>query len=88
MTGGEFIRVRATKTTQGDGVDVFSFFLYGADVARIADISKLSRVNGELKGFQRKGIQSHVRDILQFLDSGPAPVSQRDHSGTVPRHQL
>ena len=71
MNGEEFIRVRATKTTQGAGVAVFSFFLYGADIARIADITKLARENGELKGFQREGIQSHVRDILQFLDSGP-----------------
>jgi DGQHR domain-containing protein len=72
MTGGDVLRVRATRTTQGDGVDVFSFFLYGTDVARVADISKLARINGELRGFQRKGIQSHVRDILHFLDSGPA----------------
>ena len=63
--------VRAVKTTQGDGVDVFSFFLYGSDIVRVADISRIVRDEGELKGFQRKEIRSHVNSIVEFLDSGP-----------------
>src|SRR5689334_12464894 len=59
------------KTKQGDGVDVFCFFLYGSDITRIADISRLARDEAELKGFQRREIRSHVNSIVEFLDSGP-----------------
>ena len=69
--GSEMLIVRAVKTTQGDGVDVFSFFLYGSDIVRVADISRIVRDEGELKGFQRKEIRSHVNSIVEFLDSGP-----------------
>ena len=69
--GSEMLIVRAVKTTQGDGVDVFSFFLYGSDIVRVADISRIVRDDGELKGFQRKEIRSHVNSIVEFLDSGP-----------------
>ena len=51
--------------------EVFAFFVHGSDIARIADIARLSRDEGGLKGFQRKPIQSHVNAITEFLDSGP-----------------
>ena len=35
----ETLSVRALRTRQGEGVDVFSFFVRGADITRIADIS-------------------------------------------------
>src|SRR3546814_3765308 len=54
-----------------DLVDVFAFFLYGCDVAQVADISRIHRDESELKGFQRKEIREHVRAIVEFLDSGP-----------------
>ena len=63
--------VRAVHTQQGMGTDVFAFFLYGSDLSRIADISRITRDDGELKGFQRKEIRSHVNAIIEFLDSGP-----------------
>jgi hypothetical protein len=65
------IVVRAVKTRQGKDVDVFAFFLFGSDLVRIADISRIARDEGELKGFQRKEIRSHVNSIAAFLDSGP-----------------
>lgn len=68
----EILQVRATRAIQGDGVAVYNFFLKGADIARIADISRLERNNGELKGFQRPEIKRHVREIVDFLDTGPA----------------
>lgn len=73
MTRGDTSRivVRALKTTQGNGLDVFAFFLYGSDIMRVADISRIARDEGELKGFQRKEIRSHVNSIVEFLDSGP-----------------
>lgn len=63
--------VRAVKAQQGEHVDVFSFFLYGSDITRIADISRITRDEGELKGFQRREIREHVNSIVEFLDSGP-----------------
>lgn len=67
----EQIVVRALKTQQGDGIDVYAFFLFGSDIARVADISRIAREDGGLKGFQRQEIRSHVKAIAEFLDSGP-----------------
>ncbi|TNC74354.1 DGQHR domain-containing protein DpdB [Rubellimicrobium roseum] len=63
--------VRAVKAQQGEHVNVFAFFLYGSDITRIADISRITRDEGELKGFQRREIREHVNAIVEFLDSGP-----------------
>ena len=41
MKKQETLRVRATRTRQGQNVEVYSFFLRGADVARIADINRV-----------------------------------------------
>jgi DGQHR domain-containing protein len=71
-TRPDTLSVRALRTRQADRVEVFSFFVRGADITRIADISRISRDNGEaLKGFQRREIRTHVRAITDFLDSGP-----------------
>lgn len=71
MRKQENLRVRATRTRQGNGAEVYSFFLRGVDVARIADINRVGRSNDELEGFQRPEIKNHVRSIVEFLDSGP-----------------
>ena len=48
---------------------MYAFFMRGGDITRIADIFRLGRTErGVLKGFQRKKIQNHVRDIAQYLD--------------------
>jgi DGQHR domain-containing protein len=67
----EHLVVRAVKSRQSEDVDIFAFFLYGSDLTRIADISRIARDDGELKGFQRKEIRAHVNAIVEFLDSGP-----------------
>jgi DGQHR domain-containing protein len=69
-TAQEQIVVRALQTKQADGIDVYAFFLYGADLCRIADISRVSREGGDLKGFQRREIRNHVKSIVEFLDTG------------------
>lgn len=62
--------VRALRTHQGDG-EVYSFFIKGADIVRIADISRVERgENDELKGFQRPEIKNHVRGIVEYLNQG------------------
>jgi DGQHR domain-containing protein len=64
------VLVRALKTRQGT-VDVYSFFLLGSDILKIADISRIARDEGDtLRGFQRKEIRTHVKAIVDFLDSG------------------
>lgn len=65
------LAVRAVRTHQGDGVDVYAFFLPGAELLRIAEISRVHRdAKGTLQGFQRKEIRNHVRSIVEFLDQG------------------
>lgn len=65
------IVVRALHTTQGAGLDVFAFFIKGADIVKIADISRIERTDSEsLKGFQRPEIRSHVRSIAEYLNQG------------------
>ena len=65
--------VRAVRTRQGEGVDVFAFFLPGPAVLDVADIGRIHRDDdgGTLHGFQRPEIRSHVKQIADFLDHGP-----------------
>jgi len=63
--------VRAVRTRQGDAVDVYAFFLRGADVLRIADIVRIRRdKENVLVGFQRDEIKNHVNGIVEFLNRG------------------
>lgn len=71
MTGREAVVVRAVKAVQNGGTEIFAFFLRGSDITRIADISRISRDESGLKGFQRREIRNHVNSIVEFLDSGP-----------------
>src|SRR5215475_14250216 len=65
------IAVRALRTKQGDKVDVFSFFIKGSDITRVAEISRVARDEHDaLKGFQRKEIRNHVKSIVEYLDRG------------------
>lgn len=66
------IVVRALRTTQGQGIDVFAFFIRGADIVRVADISRIGRDESDgLRGFQRPEIRSHVKSITDYLNQGP-----------------
>lgn len=64
------IVVRAVKAQQGQSTDIYSFFLPGSDILKIADISRIERDEANLKGFQRQEIRNHVKSIVDFLDSG------------------
>lgn len=65
------IVLRALHTQQGDGLDVFSFFIKGSDIVKIADISRVERDETEtLKGFQRPEIKTHVKGIVDYLSKG------------------
>jgi len=65
------ITVRALRTKQGDGADVYSFFMKGSEIVHVAEISRVARDEEDvLKGFQRKEIQNHVKGIVEYLDKG------------------
>lgn len=65
------IVARALHTTQGQGLDVFAFFIRGADIVRVADISRIGRdENDAVRGFQRPEIRSHVKGIVDYLNQG------------------
>lgn len=71
MAKSKEIVVRALRTTQGQGLDVFAFFIRGADIVRLADISRVERDDADaLKGFQRPEIRSHVKGIVEYLNQG------------------
>ena len=66
------IAVRAVRTKQGAGIDVYAFFLPGGTVLEAAEIARVQRdESSALQGFQRPEIRSHVRQISEFLDHGP-----------------
>lgn len=63
--------VRALHTTQGEGLDVYAFFIKGSDIVRVADISRIERdAQDTLKGFQRPEIRQHVKGIVEYLNQG------------------
>jgi DGQHR domain-containing protein len=65
------IVVRALHTTQGDGLDVYAFFIKGGDIVKVADISRVERDESDaLKGFQRPEIRNHVKGIVDYLNQG------------------
>jgi DGQHR domain-containing protein len=63
--------IRALRTTQGKGLDVYAFFIRGVDIVRVADISRIERdPHDALKGFQRPEIRQHVKGIVDYLNQG------------------
>lgn len=65
------IVVRALHATQGEGQDLYAFFIRGEDIIKVADISRISRDDDDtLKGFQRPEIQHHVKGIVEYLNQG------------------
>ena len=69
--GSSEIVLRALHTIQGEGLDVFAFFIKGSDIVKIADLSRLGREDDEtLKGFQRPEIRSHVKGIADYISKG------------------
>lgn len=66
------LTMNALRFRQGDA-KVYSFILPGDKIAEIADMSRVKREGraNTLVGFQRSEIQTHVRQIAEYLDKGP-----------------
>ena len=69
MNINKFITVKALRTVQGEDFHIFAFFICAQDLNLIADISRLqTSSNGNLMGFQRPEIKSHIKGIIEYLD--------------------
>lgn len=61
---------RALRITQADQAQLYMFTLTGSEVLKVADISRVSRDDlGELIGYQRAEVRSHIQEITDYLDS-------------------
>lgn len=66
-------RYPALRARQAPDHDVFVFSALPADVLTFAQIERLGRSdNGQLKGFQRHQVASHIRDIRDYLGRSDA----------------
>ncbi len=69
-TRQRIIKRRATRLAQNHAIPLYQFALTGAEIAVVADISRLSRDDsGKLLGYQRPEVKKHVSEIIDYLDS-------------------
>lgn len=65
------VRRQALRVEQDHKHPLYLFTLTAEELLRIADISKLSRSDaGALVGYQRAEVKRHIRNIVEYLDSG------------------
>lgn len=61
-------RFKAIRAKQANGHDVFSFAATPEQVLEFAEIERVGRNDdGELKGFQRHQVATHIREIRDYL---------------------
>jgi DGQHR domain-containing protein len=59
---------QAVRATQAEGHDIFCFSARPEEVLAFSEIERVGRQsNGELKGFQRHQIASHIKEIRDYL---------------------
>lgn len=64
------ITVRALRVMQSKKIPLYSFFIKGGDILKLAEFSRLKRdIDGRLSGFQRPEAKRHVNEIKRYLDS-------------------
>jgi DGQHR domain-containing protein len=67
---GPILERRALKIQQNDDVALYLFTLAAEEVDRVADVARISRDEaGKLIGYQRPERRTHVKQILDYLDS-------------------
>jgi DGQHR domain-containing protein len=63
----------AVRAKQADGHDIFSFAATQDQVLGFSEIERVGRLdNGELKGFQRHQVASHIKEIRDYLNRDDA----------------
>ncbi|HRQ58624.1 MAG TPA: DGQHR domain-containing protein DpdB [Azoarcus taiwanensis] len=61
-------RFKAIRARQAEGHDIFVFAAHPADVLAFSAIERVGRTeDGQLKGFQRHQVASHIKDIRDYL---------------------
>jgi DGQHR domain-containing protein len=70
---------RALRITQAVHAPLYMFTLTAGEILRVADISRVSRDDlGDLIGYQRPEVRSHIQEITDYLDSNqplfPNPI--------------
>jgi DGQHR domain-containing protein len=78
VSNTSILMVRAVRTVQA-GAEIYMFALPANRILEIAEISRVKRdAAGELEGYQRGEIKSHVADIARYLEGGdvlfPNPI--------------
>lgn len=69
--GNHVIRRRAIRVEQDHEHPLYLFTLTGQELLQVADISRVSRSKaGKLIGYQRPAVKRHIRNIVEYLDSG------------------
>ncbi|HZH17006.1 MAG TPA: DGQHR domain-containing protein DpdB [Archangium sp.] len=67
------LRLYAVEASQSPGRTLYSFAVDGKLVHRFAAISRVSRQEGQLKGYQRPEVLSHIEGIRDYIES-PSPM--------------
>ena len=68
-----YLERRALRIQQNDAIPLYLFALAAEEVDQVADVAHISRDKaGRLIGYQRPEKRSHVKQILEYLDSGVA----------------
>ena len=70
---------RALRITQAVQAPLYMFTLTAGEILQVADVSRVNRDDlGELIGYQRPEVRSHIQEITDYLDSGqplfPNPI--------------
>lgn len=67
----EFLERRALRIAQDPDLPLYLFALAAEEIDFVADVARISRdAAGKLMGYQRTEKRNHVRQILEYLDSG------------------
>ena len=65
------IERRALRIEQNPGIPLYLFALAAEEVALVADVARIARNDaGKLIGYQRAEVRNHVKQILDYLNSG------------------
>ena len=65
----EFFRVPAIEVEQSPGRKLYTFAIDGRVVHRFATISRVKRTDGQLGGYQRPEVVSHIEEIRNYIES-------------------
>ncbi len=67
--GSRVLRLPALRVHQGKGRVLYSFAIDGKVLPAVATVSRVRRSDGELEGYQRPEVLSHIAEIREYLES-------------------